>query len=114
MPRDKPAAHFVFKLRLAYRSTLSPAELGAPARAHRQELKMSQAFSTPEPHSPEPMLADAWANAAHPKKQVNGATYAFRALWNLTWCSFDVVRAATIIHCMNPCEKGAMCRLVWV
>ena len=52
MPRDKPAMHFVFKLRLAYRSTLSPAELGAPARAHRQELKMPQAFSTPELYSP--------------------------------------------------------------
>ena len=52
MPRGKPAAHFGFNLRLAYRSTLSPAELGAPARAHRQELKMPQAFSTPELHSP--------------------------------------------------------------
>ena len=56
------AAHFGLKLRLAYRSTLSPAELGAPARAHRQELKMPQAFSTPELHSQEPMLADMWAN----------------------------------------------------
>lgn len=37
-----------------------------------------------------------------------------RALWNLAWCSFGVVRAATIIHCMNACEKGALCRLVWV
>ena len=74
------AAHFELKLRLAYRSTLSPAELGAPARAHRQELKMPQAFSTPEVHSPGPMLADMWANAVRPKKQVNGATYAFRTL----------------------------------
>ena len=29
---------------------------------------MSQAFSTPEPHSPEPMLADAWANAVRPAR----------------------------------------------
>ena len=52
MPCGKPTAYFGFKLRLAYRNTLSPAELGAPARAHRQELKMPQAFSTPELHSP--------------------------------------------------------------
>ena len=58
MPRDKPTAYFGFKLRLAYRSTLSLAELGALARAHRQELKMPQAFSTLELHSPEPILAD--------------------------------------------------------
>ena len=58
------AAHFGFKLRLAYRSTLSPAELGAPARAHRQELKMPQAFSTLEVHSPGPMLAGFWCECA--------------------------------------------------
>ena len=29
---------------------------------------MPQAFSTPEPHSPGPMLADAWANAARPAR----------------------------------------------
>ena len=29
---------------------------------------MPQAFSTPEPHSPEPMLTDAWANAVRPAR----------------------------------------------
>ena len=53
---------------LAYRSTLSPAELGAPARAHRQELKMPQAFSTPEVHSPGPMLAGFWCECAFWKR----------------------------------------------